>query len=79
MHSEMMAEHLAMANEAQDWLRSHGSRVTDLRVFMRRPMLEIACPPVDLIKTASRISETSNGHTRSVWVASLNGCRIIWR
>ncbi|BBV67820.1 hypothetical protein STW0522KLE44_42080 [Klebsiella sp. STW0522-44] len=79
MITERIAEHIKMAEAAQSWLRERGSRVTELRVFMRRPLLEIACPPVDLVNSASRITESHNGGTRSVWVASLEGCRIIWR
>ena len=79
MIAERIAEHISMAEAAQNWLRSRGSRVTDVRVFMCRPLLEIVCPPTELVRSASRISETHNGGTRSVWVASLEGCRIIWR
>jgi hypothetical protein len=79
MFPEKMSEHVNMAEAAQDWLRSHGSRIVDMRVFMRRPLLEIACPPAALVAQASRISESFQGGTRSVWVASVNGCRVIWR
>ena len=79
MITERIAEHISMAEAAQNWLRERGSRVTDVRVFMRRPLLEIACPPVELLNSAERIAESHNGGTRSVWVASLEGCRIIWR
>ncbi|WP_036109014.1 hypothetical protein [Mangrovibacter phragmitis] len=79
MIAEHIAEHISMAEAAQSWLRARGSRVTDVRVFMRRPLLEIACPPAELVNQASRIMETHKGGTRSVWVASLEGCRVIWR
>jgi len=79
MIAERIAEHISMAEAAQNWLRARGSRVTDVRVFMRRPLLEIACPPVELLNSAERIAESHNGGTRFVWVASLEGCRIIWR
>lgn len=79
MITERIAEHVQMAEAAQDWLRQRGSRVETLRVFMRRPMLVIACPPVELLKTAERISENCGGSCRSVWVASVNGCRVMWR
>ena len=42
MIAERIAEHISMAEAAQNWLRARGSRVTDVRVFMRRPLLEIA-------------------------------------
>ena len=61
MIAERIAEHISMAEAAQNWL------------------LEIACPPVELLNSAERIAESHNGGTRSVWVASLEGCRIIWR
>lgn len=38
MITERIAEHISMAEAAQNWLRSRGSRVTDFRVFMRRPL-----------------------------------------
>lgn len=79
MITEHIAEHINMAEQAQEWLRQRGSRVEDLRVFMRRPLLVIACPPSELVNSAQRISECSNGGYRSVWVASLNGCRVMWR
>lgn len=79
MITEHIAEHVQMAEQAQEWLRQHGSRIETLRVFMRRPLLVIACPPVELVKTAERISENYNGASRSVWVASVNGCRVMWR
>ena len=55
MITERIAEHISMAEAAQAWLRARGSRVTDVRVFMRRPLLEIACPPAELVKSADRI------------------------
>ncbi|MEA1062281.1 MULTISPECIES: hypothetical protein [Erwiniaceae] len=76
---EKIAEHISMAEAAQDWLRQRGSRVTDIRVFMRRPLLEIACPPAELVQRATRIIERCETGTRSVWIASLNDCQIIWR
>ncbi|EHI6280240.1 hypothetical protein J9K58_002098 [Salmonella enterica] len=79
MITERIAEHINMAEAAQEWLRQRGSRVTDIRIFMRRPLLEIACPPVELVKSANRIVECCDAGTRSVWVAALNGCQIIWR
>ncbi|KFB97844.1 Kil family protein, partial [Trabulsiella guamensis ATCC 49490] len=79
MITERIAEHISMAEAAQDWLRARGSRVTDVRVFMRRPLLEIACPPSELVRSANRITETHNGGTRSVWFATLGGCGVIWR
>lgn len=79
MNSEKMAEYINMAEAAQDWLRQRGSRVTDIRVFMRRPLLEIACPPAELVQQANRIVESCVTGTRSVWIARLNGCQIIWR
>lgn len=79
MIADRIAEHISMAEAAQSWLRARGSRVTGVRVFMRRPLLEIACPPSELVLNADRITETHNGGTRSVWFATLEGCRIIWR
>jgi len=79
MITERIAEHISMAEAAQAWLRARGSRVTGVRVFMRRPLLEIACPPAELVKGADRIVERCDTGTRSVWIASLEGCRIIWR
>lgn len=79
MITERIAEHINMAEVAQEWLRQRGSRVTDIRVFMRRPLLEITCPPAELLNSASRIVERCETGTRSVWVAALNGCQIIWR
>ncbi|MGQ3663262.1 hypothetical protein [Citrobacter braakii] len=79
MIADHISEHVQMAEQAQEWLRARGSRVESLRVFMRRPLLVIACPPSELVNSAERISENSGGGSRSVWVASLNGCRVMWR
>lgn len=79
MIAERIAEHVSMAEEAQAWLRERGSRIETLRVFMRRPLLVIVNPPVELVNSAQRISESCNGGSRSVWVASVNGCRVMWR
>ncbi|EAV2253204.1 hypothetical protein EXO78_06335 [Salmonella enterica] len=79
MISGRIAEHISMAETAQDWLRQRGSRIVDLRVFLRRPLLEITCPPVELVNRAQRINEHYNGSYRSVWITSVNGCRVMWR
>ena len=79
MITEHIAEHINMAEKAQEWLRQRGSRIDDMRIFMRRPLLVIACPPVELVNSAQRICECSDGASRSVWIASLNGCRVMWR
>lgn len=79
MISEMIAEHINMAEAAQEWLRARGSRVTDIRVFMRRPLIEIACPPAELVKNANRITEHNIKGSRSVWITHLEGCNIVWR
>lgn len=76
---DTFAEHIHMAEAAQAWLRQRGSRVTDVRFFMRRPLLEIVCPPVELVLRATRIVERSAEGDRSVWIASLNHCQILWR
>ena len=79
MNKEKLSEYINMAEAAQAWLRQRGSRVTDIRVFMKRPMLEITCPPSELERRAARIAEHSFTGTRFVWTASLEGCQIIWR
>lgn len=79
MITERMAEHIAAAERAQAWLRQHGARVVGCRLHRCRPVLEIVCPPAELTAAAARITETCHGGTRSVWVASVNDCRIIWR
>ncbi|HBC0987592.1 TPA: hypothetical protein IGZ61_002266 [Escherichia coli] len=79
MISERLAAHVAAAEQAQHWLRQRGARVVDFRMFARRPMLEITCPPAQLVAEADRIVEMYQGGTRSVWVATVNNCRVIWR
>lgn len=79
MIPERIAEHVRMAMAAEAWLEQRGSHVTDTRVYMCRPLLEITCPPAELLGKADRITETYSNGTRSVWVASIEGCRIIWR
>ncbi len=79
MIPERIAEHMHMIESAHEWLRKRGSGVETFYVFTRRPVLVISSPPVELIQKACRISEHSNGGSRSVWVASLHDCQIIWR
>ncbi len=79
MFPEKISEHVQMARKAEEWLKKRGSYITETRVWMRRPLLEITCPPAELVKSASRIMESCDTGTRSVWVARLNGCQIIWR
>lgn len=79
MITERIADHLGMANAAQEWLLARGSRVTDMRVWMRRPCLEITCPPSELVNRASHLIERCPTGTRSVWMATIAGCHVIWR
>lgn len=79
MIAERMSGHIAAAARARHWLRERGAEVECERFFMCRPMLEITCPPTELVSSADRIVETYNGGTRSVWVATVEDCRVIWR
>ncbi|POT25347.1 hypothetical protein C3433_18160 [Citrobacter freundii] len=79
MFSEMMAEHISMANAARKWLNARGSFVTDTRVWMKRPTLEITSPPPELIGSANKITECGPDGVRFVWAARVEGCNIIWR
>lgn len=79
MITERIADHLGMANAAQAWLLARGSRVTDMRVWMRRPCLEITCPPSELVNRASHLIERCPTGTRSVWMTTIEGCHVIWR
>ncbi|HGY4723313.1 TPA: hypothetical protein ACNV1G_004562 [Citrobacter amalonaticus] len=79
MIPERMAAHIAAATRARHWLGDRGVKVVKECFFMNRPLLEITCPPAELVMMASRISEHSNGGSRSVWVATLDDCRVIWR
>ncbi|HHT0133091.1 TPA: hypothetical protein ACTW38_002924 [Klebsiella michiganensis] len=79
MITELIAEHVGMATAAQAWLQARGSRVTEMRVWMRRPCLEITCPPNELVNRANHLIERCPTGTRSVWMATLEGCHVIWR
>ncbi|MBM3072367.1 hypothetical protein [Lelliottia sp. RWM.1] len=79
MITERIAEHICMANAARFWLQQRGSHVTETRVWLRRPCLEITCPPSELICKADRLVEKCATGTRSVWIASVEGCHVIWR
>lgn len=46
---------------------------------MRRPCLEITCPPTELVNRANHLIERCPTGTRSVWMATLEGCHVIWR
>ncbi len=68
-----------MATEVKTWLQERGSHVNESWLGVARPVLEISCPPPELVRNAVRIMEHKSGVARSVWTARLNGCQIIWR
>lgn len=79
MIPERISDHMRMLQQTREWLHQHGSSVESFSVFMCRPMVVVNRPPLELVKTAQHICERDKNGTRSVWVASFNGCRIIWR
>ncbi|AEJ57773.1 hypothetical protein MZB74_24095 [Escherichia coli] len=75
----MMSRNIKMATEVKSWLQERGSHVNESWLGVARPVLEITCPPPELVRNAVRIMEHKSGVARSVWTARLNGCQIIWR
>ena len=75
----MMSRNITMATEVKSWLQERGSHVNESWLGVARPVLEITCPPPELVRNAVRIMEHKSGVARSVWTARLNGCQIIWR
>ncbi|AEJ56119.1 hypothetical protein KV337_005101 [Escherichia coli] len=75
----MMSRNIKMATEVKTWLQERGSHVNESWLGVARPVLEITCPPPELVRNAVRIMEHKSGVARSVWTARLNGCQIIWR
>ncbi|MDE8025520.1 hypothetical protein PZE20_01940 [Escherichia coli] len=75
----MMSRNIKMATEVKTWLQERGSHVNESWLGVARPVLEITCPPPELVRNAVRIMEHISGVARSVWTARLNGCQIIWR
>ncbi|WP_180932842.1 hypothetical protein [Escherichia coli] len=75
----MMSRNIKMATEVKSWLQERGSHVNESWLGVARPVLEISCPPPELVRNAVRIMEHKSGVARSVWTARLNGCQIIWR
>ncbi|TPC97996.1 hypothetical protein FIS43_19965 [Escherichia coli] len=74
-----MSRNIKMATEVKSWLQERGSHVNESWLGVARPVLEISCPPPELVRNAVRIMEHKSGVARSVWTARLNGCQIIWR
>ncbi|EFH4850786.1 hypothetical protein GTP84_05810 [Escherichia coli] len=74
-----MSRNIKMATEVKTRLQEHGSHVNESWLGVARPVLEITCPPPELVRNAVRIMEHTSGVARSVWTARLNGCQIIWR
>ncbi|EAU8387692.1 hypothetical protein BAV89_001653 [Escherichia coli] len=74
-----MSRNIKMATEVKTWLQERGSHVNESWLGVARPVLEITCPPPELVRNAIRIMEHKSGVARSVWTARLNGCQIIWR
>lgn len=79
MISELISLHVQQAMATEAMLNEKGCLVKEFRQTRTRPVLEVSCPPADLLNNAVRIVERNNSGSRSVWVASFNGCRIIWR
>lgn len=79
MMTGKISAHINAAQNVQNWLRDKGCEVMNVHFFARRPVLEVCCPPASLVASASRITESYKGGTRSVWVTSVEGCRVIWR
>lgn len=75
----MMSRNIKMATEVKTWLQERGSHINESWLGVARPVLEITCPPPELVKSAIRIMEHKSGVARSVWTARFNGCQIIWR
>ncbi|WP_105491523.1 hypothetical protein [Escherichia coli] len=75
----MISRNIKMATEVKTWLQERGSHVNESWLGVARPVLEITCPPPELVRNAVRIMEHKSGVARSVWTARLNGCQIIWR
>ncbi|BBR57890.1 MULTISPECIES: hypothetical protein [Enterobacteriaceae] len=79
MFPELISTHVQQAKATEAMLNQKGCWVTVFRQSRTRPVLEVSCPPAELLNSAVRIVERNNSGSRSVWVASFNGCRIIWR
>jgi len=77
--SELISLHVQQARATEAMLKEKGCLVKEFRQTRTRPVLEVSCPPTELLNSAVRIVERNNSGSRSVWVASFNGCRIIWR
>ncbi|CAH3481235.1 hypothetical protein F9X20_007985 [Escherichia coli] len=79
MFPELISTHVQQAKATEAILNQKGCLVTGFRQTRTRPVLEVSCPPAELLHSAVRIVERSNSVSRSIWVTSFNGCRIIWR
>lgn len=79
MFPELISTHLQQVRATELLLNQKGCLITGFRQTPTRPVLEVSCPPVELLSNAVRIIERSSTGTCSVWTASFNGCRIIWR
>ncbi|EAA4604644.1 hypothetical protein CB425_08065 [Salmonella enterica subsp. enterica serovar Kisangani] len=75
----MISRNIKLATEVKTWLQERGSHVNESWLGVARPILEITCPPPELVRSAVRIMEHKSGVARSVWTARFNGCQIIWR
>ncbi|EKM3464691.1 hypothetical protein WNJ89_005079, partial [Escherichia coli] len=65
----MMSRNIKMATEVKTWLQERGSHVNESWLGVARPVLEITCPPPELVRNAVRIMEHKSGVARSVWTA----------
>ncbi|WP_338298657.1 hypothetical protein, partial [Escherichia coli] len=60
----MMSRNIKMATEVKTWLQERGSHVNESWLGVARPVLEITCPPPELVRNAVRIMEHKSGVAR---------------
>ncbi len=57
----MMSRNIKMATEVKSWLQERGSHVNESWLGVARPVLEITCPPPELVRNAVRLWSVNQG------------------
>ncbi|MCY1697174.1 hypothetical protein OVA10_03600 [Lelliottia sp. SL45] len=79
MTGTALSSRIQAAQNVRRWLQDKGCQEVAARLFNHRALIEVSCPPAELLHKAQRITESYAGVTRSVWTVFYNGCQIIWR
>lgn len=72
----------AAAKKVCKELYQSGCRLKSIAMDYEHPLITVESPSVALMAmchTALESKEFVGNHMRKVWIANMNGCRVVWR